>query len=185
MRHLIEEILKTGRLLFEEGLVGGRAGNISYAYRDRLLITRTGALLSDLSEEDIIEVPLEGEGLLDGRASSELIVHREILKKTARRAVVHAHPVHAISLSFTHEVIKPIDSEGYMILREVPVIAPQRVSASPELARVASEALKSAKVVVVRSHGAFAVGDSPTEAYSYLSTLEHSSRIILLVKSKG
>ncbi len=185
MRHVIEEILRTGRLLFEEGLIGGRAGNISYAYGNRLFMTRTGAFLSALSEEDILEVPLEGEGPLDERASSELIVHREILKKTARRAVVHAHPIHAVALSSSQEVIKPIDSEGYMILGEVPVISPESVSASPELAREASEALRSARVVVVRSHGAFAVGDTPTEAYSYLSTLEHSSRIILLVKSKG
>ena len=47
-------------------------------------------MLSELKDEDIIEVALEGDS--NKEASMELPVHRAIYQKTKALAIVHAHP---------------------------------------------------------------------------------------------
>ncbi len=182
MERVIRDIIKVGRLLFEEGLVGGRSGNLSVALGDKLLITRTGSFLGSLTPYDIIEVPLWDESLLDERASVELPVHRRIITVTGKRAVVHAHPPYTVSLSLFEKFIEPVDSEGKEVLGAVPVLELERPSASEELAKALSEALKEFKVVVVKGHGVFSADADIFRAYAYVSTLEQSSKIRVISK---
>ena len=180
MEHIYRDILRVGRLLFEERLVSARSGNVSRAFGNRLFITRTGANMGNLSREDIICLPLEGEHLLDSKASVELPVHRRIILETGRSAVVHAHPTYALLVSYESDEIFPEDSEGKDILGRVPIIELDKPSASDELAREASEALKTSSVVIVRGHGVFSCAAELHRAYSQLSTLEHSCKILFL-----
>ena len=180
MRFIYRDIIEVGRLLFREGLVSLRAGNISRAFRDWIYITRTGANLGKLTEEDIIRLPLRKKHLLDDRASVELPVHRRIILETGKPAVVHAHPVYTVFLSYEKEVISPVDSEGREILGEIPVLNLFRPSASEELAEEASRVLKSSPAVVIRGHGAFSCAEDLHKASSILSTLEHSCKILFL-----
>ena len=184
MKWIVEEIIASARLLASEGLVSTRAGNISYLFGEDLYITRTGASLYRLTPSDIIRLPFRGKTVLEERASSELVVHKRVLERTALRAVVHAHPLSAVCLSTATDRIIPEDSEGYLILGEVPVVAPKKVTASEDLAEAVSEALQSARAVVVRGHGAFSAGKTPLEATAYLSTLEHSCRILVCKNSE-
>jgi L-fuculose-phosphate aldolase len=78
-----------------------------------------------------------------------------------------------------------MDSEGAIILREVPVIRARNVVASPEVARQAAALLKDHRVVVVATHGSFAVGQSLEEALSVTTTLEMSAKIALMVRALG
>jgi class II aldolase/adducin N-terminal domain-containing protein len=78
-----------GRTLFSLGLVKGVEGNLSTFDGHRLVITRTGAILADLSEADLLTGELEGE-LRD--APSDLEVHRSLYRGRGRGAVVHAQP---------------------------------------------------------------------------------------------
>ncbi len=176
---IYREILEVGKLLFEEGLVSARAGNLSRAFGEKLFITRTGSFTGKLSPEDVIVVPLKGSSIIDHRASVELLVHREIILRTGKKAVVHAHPPSGVALSFTREVIKPEDSEGREVLGIVRVLEVRKPSASEELAKAVSETLKDSKVVLVRGHGAFAADRDLFKAYSYISTLEHSCKILM------
>ncbi len=180
MRFVCRDIIRVGNLLFREGLVSARAGNISRAFGEWIYITRTGANVGDLTEEDIIRLPLKERHILDERASVELPVHRRIILETGKPAVVHAHPVYTVAISYGKEVITPADSEGKEILGEIPVLDLERPSASEELAREASRVLKSFPVVVIRGHGAFSCGEDLHRAYSLLSTLEHSCKILFL-----
>ena len=180
MEWVYREIEEVGRLLFEEGLVSARSGNISRAFTNDLFITRTGSNLGALRKEDIIELPLGEEHILDDRASVELPVHRRIILETGMSAVVHAHPTYTLLISYTLDSVVPVDSEGREILGNVPVIELRKPSASEELAREASQVLKSFPVVVVRGHGVFACGRELFRAYSLVSTLEHSCKILFL-----
>jgi L-fuculose-phosphate aldolase len=172
------KIIKAGQLLFKEGLVDARAGNLSVRLDGRVLITRTGRHVGELSLEDIIELPLYGESVLEKRASSEWVVHKEIYLQTSHRAVVHAHPPKAVILSMSLDHIEPIDSEGKALLGSIKVL-PDYPSGSLELARAVSEELKNSKLVVVRGHGVFSVGNDPLEGYSLISVLERSCGILL------
>ncbi len=183
MEWILRDILRTGRLLFEEGLVSARAGNLSVAFRDRIFITRTGSNLGDLLPTDVLELPLQGGDPLEERASVELDLHRSIVLETGKRAVVHAHPPHAVALSLLREEIDPPDYEARAVLGEVPLLDPSKLP-RPALIRKTAELLRERKVVLLRGHGVFSAGTDLQEAYSYVSTLEHSCRLTLLSYTK-
>jgi L-fuculose-phosphate aldolase len=115
----------------------------------------------------------------------ELPTHLAIYETTGAGAVLHAHPPSAIALSFVTDRIVPMDSEGAIILREVPVIRARNVVASPEVARRAAALLRDHPVVLVATHGSFAVGRSLEEALSVTTTLEMSAKIALMVRALG
>lgn len=108
MTLLIEEFQNIGKRLLGEGLVGANFGNMSVREKDGFSITRTGSFLD--SPGETIFLPVEGK--VPPNASSEYRVHREVYRITPHRAVVHAHPPHAVALSFNRERIIPLDKRG-------------------------------------------------------------------------
>lgn len=86
-----QEIAKYGRKLVEHGLVESNFGNISMRAGDRMLITRTGAGLDEITEDNVVEVDIEDTSSMDIIASSEAVVHREIYRQTSALAILHAH----------------------------------------------------------------------------------------------
>ena len=171
------KLVKIGELLYKEGLIDARAGNLSVRLGNRAIITRTGSHLGNLSFEDLIELPLYQKHTLEDRASSEWIVHRGIYLQTTHKAVVHAHPLYTVFLSNYYSRIEPKDSEGKAILGAVEVI-PDYPSGSEELARVVAQGLKTSKILIVKNHGVFSAGQTLTQAYSLISVLERSCRYL-------
>jgi len=182
MKDIIEEIIFTGKVLYQQGLVTTHAGNISVFSNGVIYITKTGSMLGYLKESDIIQVSINPSDN-DKYASRELIVHREIYKNTNAKAVIHAHPVHMVSLSFNlQEKFVPIDSEGELFIGEVPIIEVNPPSASPELAKRVSSLMKNYDIVVVKRHGSFIKADSLNIALQLTSDLEYCANIYTLVK---
>ncbi len=179
----IRKLKQVGKFLYTEGLVDARAGNLSVRLKDNIVITRRGSHLGRLQDWDFISLPLRGKHLLQDRASSELVVHREIYLQTNYLAVVHAHPVGATLLSFERDCIEPIDSEGKDLLGRVQII-PAYPSGSLELAKAVASALRSSRLVVVRSHGVFSADLDPFYAYAHISVLERSCKILLYERGK-
>ena len=170
-----KEFGRIGRRLFTAGLLSANFGNISVRSGNGFFITRTGAFL-DVPEQPVY-VPLEGP--VPGDASSEYRVHREIYTITSHRAVVHAHPPHAIALSLLPARIIPVDTEGVMFCPFIPVV--EGKPGSEELAANVARSLLSSCVAVARGHGTFAGGKNLDEAYIRTSLAEHSCRILILI----
>jgi L-fuculose-phosphate aldolase len=179
-RELIRIFREIGRDLFVAGLTTSHGGNMSIRDGGRVIITRRGSMLGRLTEDDLIETGIE-PCEADERCSRELVVHRAIYAATDARAIVHAHPSHTVARSFAAEVIAPADSEGLYVLGEVPVVTATQTIASPEAAGVLAEALRTAPVAVLRTHGPFAKGATLEEAFMHVSVLEASSAILDLL----
>lgn len=180
---LVSQFQAVGRDLFARGLVSSHSGNLSIRLGERLWITHRGCMLGCLKEQDLIETGIHKNDRCTPLASTELVVHRAIYKRTPASAVVHAHPAHAVALSFTEQEIVPCDVEGKSLLTKVPVLG-WGVDIKPcELAEEIAEALTTHKIVVVRCHGSFAVGQLLEEAYYYTTTLEESCRLLYLLKA--
>ncbi len=182
---LLSEFQWVGRELMALGLLTLHAGNLSVRQDSRVFITRTGSRLGDLGASDVVETPLGPGKRPHPRASMELPTHLAIYQGTQAGAVLHAHPPSAIALSFVTNRIVPMDSEGAIILREIPVIRARKVVASAEVARQAALLLRNHRVVVVATHGSFAIGQSLEEALSVTTTLEMSAKIALMVRVLG
>lgn len=171
-----KQIIFAGEVLYKENLVNSHAGNISVRKNDKIYITKTGAMLGYLTEDDIVEVDIDPSEK-DKLASSELIVHREIYKKTDAKAVIHAHPVNMVALSFKLDRFIPIDSEGKLFIHEVPVIEAKIPSASEEVAEKVSNTLKEYNIAVVKTHGSFVKADNLITALNLTSDLEYCAKI--------
>jgi L-fuculose-phosphate aldolase len=173
---------QVGRDLYRAGLVSSHGGNLSICRGDRLVIKRRGAMLGRLHPEDLIETGLAQDDENAPHCSTELIVHRAIYQATRSGAVVHAHPRTAVALSLRRETIVPLDTEGRAVLGAVPVVAVERPSGSPEVARAVADRLRTHPIVVVRGHGSFAAGQTLEQAFQHTSILEESCQIIWMAE---
>lgn len=173
-----QEISKYGRKLVEHGLVESNFGNISIRAGDRMLITRTGAALDEITSNSVVEIDIQETSSLDIIASSEAVVHREIYRQTSSLAIIHAHSTYAVVeslLAGPEGRVSPIDSEGQYFLGEIPVVGGG--IGSCELARNLANALSRHRGAIVYSHGTFAVGRTLGDAYIVTTQLEHSCKI--------
>ena len=175
---LFEQFRYIGRDIFDAGLTSSHGGNLSVRVGDRIIIKRRGAQFRRLKPEDFVETKLYEKDSGLARASTELIVHREIYLRTSALAVIHCHPRTAIALSLSRDEIIPVDNEGSYLLRKVPVVSVEMASGSKEMANAVSEALQGYKIIMQRGHGCFAIGQTLEEAYHWVSTLEEVSDII-------
>lgn len=180
---MIRDFQRIGRDLFLAGLNSSHSGNLSVRLGDRVVITRRGSMLGHLEQPDLIETGLDKNDSNITLASTEIGVHRAIYKGTAALAIVHAHPVYATAMSLIEDEIIPIDSEGQYLLHKIPVLGVEHTVGSQEVAAKLPELLKEYKIVMVRGHGSFAVGQLLEEAYQWTSSLENICKIIYLTRT--
>jgi len=180
---VFRQFQEIGRDLYVGGLISSHGGNMSVRFGDRVVIKRRGAMLGRLKEGDLIETGLEKPDSGIALASTELVVHRGIYLATPALAIIHAHPRTAIALSLSRDEIVPIDNEGSYLLHRVPVIAAEFASGSGELEKKIPPALREYKIVMLRGHGCFAIGQTLDEAFQWVSCLEESCQIILAAKA--
>ncbi len=179
---IYEMFHEIGRDLYTANMVSSHGGNLSIRLGDRVVIKRRGAMLSSLKLHDLIETGLEKNDSGVALASSELLVHRTIYLKTPALAVVHCHPRTAIAYSLSRSEIVPIDNEASYLLKKVPVIAEEFASGTLEMANKVATALQNYKIIMLRGHGSFAIGQTLDEAFHWSSTLEESCQIMLAAK---
>ena len=157
---------EAGRFLAAAGLVRGSSGNLSVWNGNDILITRSGSSLAELSAGDIVTTGIDSNYPGTVQPSSEIEVHRNIYRRTTWRAVAHAHPPWAITLSFLDEPLP----EGIATVGKGADIQPGAFG--EEIA----SALKRNRLVMVRAHGVFAVSDSLISACHLIRDFEKCCR---------
>lgn len=179
---LVARFQMVGADLSQHGLVSAHGGNLSARAGDDVIITRHGCSLARIKEDDLVTTGVEPGRPADAKASMELAVHRVIYTLTGAGAIVHAHPAHAIALSFTAVEIIPEDTEGAILLGRVPVVGLGQRLGPGEGGEEVARALQGRPVAMVRGHGCFAAGKDLEEAFSRVMTFEASCRILYLLK---
>ena len=113
---------------------------------------------------------------------TELIVHRAIYQNTPALAICHCHPRTAIAFSLSRDELVPIDNEASYLLKKIPVVTEEFASGTPQMAHKVADALKNYKIIMLRGHGSFAIGQTLDEAFFWSSTLEEACQIALHAK---
>jgi L-fuculose-phosphate aldolase len=175
---VLKEFQLVGQDLFTAGINNSHSGNLSVRYADRIIITRRGSILGHLTQRDMIETGLEKNDSNITLASTEIRVHRAIYQQTSALAIVHSHPVFATALSLVDDEIIPIDSEGAYLLHKIPVLGAEHTVGSQEVEEKLPHLLKEYKIVMLRGHGSFAIGQLMEEAFQLTTSLEHSCKIL-------
>ena len=168
MKKNIAEIIEVSTEIYEKGLVSGKSGNISARFKgengDLIAITPTLKSLSELIEEDIVLVDIDGNILTKGKPSSEVNMHLEIYKRRPDvNAIVHTHSPYATGFAHSSKKIKRYEGFGAIkkpFLSQIEYYKP----GTPELAKNASEGIGNDDVLVLKNHGVVCVSDCLKEA---------------------
>jgi len=185
VKKMLSQFQSVGQTLFTQGLVSSQGGNLSVKLGEHLVITHRGSPLGSIQEGDLVETGINKNNRATPLASIELEVHRCIYRHTSALAVVHAHPPYAVALSYTERDIIPCDVEGRALLSRVPILGTEAEAKTEELAGEIAKMLNKYKVVLVRGHGSFAISQLLEEACCFTVTLEHSCRLLYLLRILG
>ena len=150
-----EQVAAASRRLANEGLVLGTAGNVSARGEDGLVaISPTGAVLSDLQEEQVSVVDMDGN-LVDGdlEPTSELDLHLGVYRRYDAAAVVHTHAPWATAVGCVLDEL-PCVHYQMLLLGGTVRVAPYRTFGTSELADAVIAALEGRTAALMANHGA-------------------------------
>lgn len=176
---VIEEIIKTGALLYDKNYIYATYGNVSVRVDDCIYITATGLCKGALKQEDIIKVNLEGE-ISRGKPSIELKMHLGIYKtRKDINAIILAHPFFtnligiqpgALNLGALPDMEKHLKNIDF-----IPNIKP----GSPALAKTVTNVIKKSDIIVIHRYGCVTVGKTLSEARYKLERLEYLAKFLV------
>ncbi|MFF4256828.1 class II aldolase/adducin family protein [Streptomyces sp. NPDC001663] len=160
------------RRLGAEGLLIGTAGNVSVRVADRVAITATGAVLAELTEDQVTVVDLDGKlvaGTLE--PTSELDLHLGVYRRYGTGAVVHTHAPMATALSLVLDELPCIHYQ-LLTLGGTVRVAPYATFGTPELAESVLAALEGRSAALMANHGAVTHAPTLDKAVEHALLLE-------------
>lgn len=177
--NLIEEIIKTGVILYEKNYIYATNGNISIRDGHNIFITATGLCKGELKPHDILKVNIQGKAI-KGKPSIELYMHLGIYKKRKDiNAIILAHPFFtnligiqpgALNLGALPNMEKHLKNVDF-----IPNIKP----GSAGLAKTVADAIKKTDIVVIHRYGTVLVGHDLCDARYKLERLEYLAKFLV------
>ncbi|MGW1957708.1 class II aldolase/adducin family protein [Streptomyces sp. NPDC001920] len=160
------------RRLGAEGLLIGTSGNVSVRVEDRVAVTATGAVLAELTADQVTVVDLDGR-VVSGtlRPTSELDLHLGVYRRYGTAAVVHTHAPMATALSCVLDELPCIHYQLLALGGSVRV-APYATFGTPALAESVLEALEGRGAALMASHGALTHAPTLDKAVEHALLLE-------------
>jgi L-fuculose-phosphate aldolase len=166
-----EEVAAACRGLAAAGLVAGTSGNLSAREGDAIAVTATGAVLAEMTAEQVCVIDRTGE-LLEGPApTSEVALHLGVYERYDAGAVVHTHAPVATALSLVLDEL-PLVHYEMLLLGGAIRVAPYRTFGTPELAEAALDALEGRTAVIMANHGTVTYGADVAGAVRATELLE-------------
>jgi L-fuculose-phosphate aldolase len=188
--HLVADFARMGRQLSQANLVKGSMGSMSMLHPDEpglMISTRHSTSLARLDERGIVGGRLGGEAPRGSVADWK--VHEVLLASVSvvtggPAAAIHMHGPYTTAASCEKDliIVQPIDVTGKEHIGKVVIVDPDGMDT--DFLRQVAEALQQGglRCVVVRGHGAYAVGANLDQAMANAAMLEHSMQILLLAR---
>lgn len=174
-------LVECGRICYDRGLLTSNEGNLSVRLSpDRVLITGAGVSKGRMSVTDILCIESDGR-VLDTAGlvpSSETPMHLEVYRQRPDvRAVIHAHPVFATTLTVAGLEF-PIDvlPEAALLRGGIPVTAFATPGTAEDAAAI-RPFIGSHDAILLRQHGTLTCGTDLEEALVKLERMEHIAEI--------
>ncbi|WP_148883214.1 aldolase [Thermococcus aciditolerans] len=177
-RAIKTQLVKYSRLAHERGLTAAFGGNLSIRRGNLVFIKATGAVMDDMTAEQVAVIDMSGRQVSGVRPSSEYRLHLAVYRtRPDVRAIAHLHPPYSIVASTLVDGELPIITpEAEIYLRRIP-IAPFRPAGTKELAEVTSEALQNSDAAIMAKHGIVTVGKTLREAFYKAELVEESAKL--------
>jgi L-fuculose-phosphate aldolase len=184
LRSKRELVARYARRLAADGLAVGTAGNLSISTGEVVAITPSAIPYDEVTEDLVCVVGTDGRVLAGAKPSTELPLHLAIYRERGVGAIVHTHSRDATALGLIARDLPPVH---YLV---ADLGGPVRVAAysppaSDHLAQDVVYALEARNAVLMRNHGALAVGDTLEVAYDRALLLEWLCGVYLRVRMLG
>jgi L-fuculose-phosphate aldolase len=180
---LRQAICRIGQLCYQRSYIVGADGNLSARLSDgTILITPAGAMKGFLEPHHLAHIDLDGRTVDDGpKASSEVGIHLVAYhERPDMRAMVHAHPPHAVAMTLAGiDLAAPVIPEIVVTIGGIPT-APYGAPGTPELPESIRELVRCSDTLIMQNHGSVTLGTNLMDAYKKLDMLEHTARILWL-----
>ena len=170
-------LLEFAHRMAASDLSPGRSGNLSMRTANGLLITPSAIDYGVMTEEDLVELQLDGGKLRDDRKpSSEWRFHTAIYENfPAANAVVHCHSRFATTLACLGRSIPAFHYMVAMAGGNSIRCAPYATFGTGELADLAVEALADRRACLLCNHGQLAWHTTIGRAYELAAEVENLS----------
>jgi len=185
-----DEMIRTGRLTVEMGLVDSFFGNISCRTDETIFISQTAASLDGL-EGCIDPVPFDGSSTAGITASSELAAHRRIYETSPFRTILHGHPKWSVIVSMLCERRGECgiadcgrDCPEIRMFGDVPIVSGEIGAGG--LARTVPPVISEHGSALVYGHGLFCAGEAGFgEPFRRMVEIENRARTVCVERIRG
>ena len=187
MKDARAQIIQVCQRLYQKNMLAAADGNVSFRISDdEILFTPSGVSKAYVQAEDIAVVKLDGT-IVSGKPSSERLMHLQVYQSCPlAKAVVHAHPPHAIAWSVAEPDLKELPNtcllEVILAAGSIPMVPYARPS-TQSMADVLTDFLPDRRLMILSRHGALSWGESLDEAAMGMERIEHSAQILYLAQS--
>ena len=185
---IVSDIVEICHRLYARGMVTATDGNVSVRIASGdILTTRSGINKGMVTENDLVEVSINGEQIGgSGKPSTELGMHLYIYQQRPDvNAVVHAHPIYATGFA-TARI--PLDNcifpEVIVGLGAIP-LAEYATPSTSEVAASLAPFVKNADAILLSNHGVVTYGNDLYEAYFKMEKVEHAAHITFVASMLG
>jgi L-fuculose-phosphate aldolase len=176
-------LCRIGALCYQKTYIVGADGNLSARMSDgTILITPAGAMKGFLEPHHLAHIDMEARVVDDGPGpSSEVGIHLiSYAERPEMRAVVHAHPPHAVALTIAEvDMQLPIIPEIIVTIGGIPT-APYGTPGTDELPESIRAIVRCSDTLIMKNHGAVCLGANLMDAFKKLDMVEHTARILWL-----
>jgi L-fuculose-phosphate aldolase len=191
-RDLRLALIEAGKLCYQQGLLLSNNGNLSARLgEDLVVITPSGLCKGRMDVNDLLVIDLQGRVIkADSRRkrkiSSETPMHLEAYRQRPDiRAVIHAHPSHAIALTVA-DLPFPTDILPEVLEGLGPVPTTRfALPSSQDNAEAIRDLIQAHNAVLIRNHGAITVGKDLEEALNHLERVESVAKAVVLAYAIG
>ncbi len=190
--HLVNDFVRLGKQLDRDHLVRGNLGGLAMLHPGQpgvMVATKHMVMLASMDERSIC-IGHMGSGMaprgatLDWR-SFEVVLATVSMVTGGPAAAIRMHSPYTTAASCEKDLVlvQPIDAVGQKNLGKIIIVEPDDID-QDEYLRQLVEALQQGgmRAVVVRGHGAFAVGADFNQAWANAAMLEQSMQIYLLAR---
>jgi len=170
---------------YRQGLFTATHGTYSVRLSDdSFIITPFGKDRAYLEEDDLVRVK-SGMKELDKTPSRAVTLHEEIYKQNPEiRAILQAHPVHAMAFAVTDAPFDPRTiPESYILLRDIQKIPYIDLYTNPK--KVAKSFDAPHPAFMVENNSVIVTGNSLLQAFDRLEVLEATAHSLVNASSIG
>jgi len=181
-------LCEIGKLCYSRGYIVGADGNLSARLSDgTILITPAGAMKGFLEPHHLARIDMAGQPVgASPRASSEKAIHLVVYEERPEmRAIVHAHPPHAVAMTIAGiDLQQPFIPEIIVTIGGIPT-APFGTPGTQELPESIRAVVRCSDTLIMKNHGAVTLGSNLMDAFKKLDMVEHTAKILWLAHTVG